>query len=151
MSSRSVRLLSKPNLLHNSLLPNLQIMQNKDKEIKEIQYSRQLDNQLRDLSPTLSLRQTMELNRHNSTKSLIISRHPFQRFISNVIFRFYFFIFRLISAYRDKIERCHALKENSSEPNPEGDWYYRQYGREITRKFRRKYISQFGEESLSKE
>ena len=151
MSSRSVRLLSKPNSLQNSLLPNLQIMQKKDKEIKEIQYSRQLDNQLRALSPTLSLRQTMELNRHNSTKSLIISRHPFQRFVSIIFSDSYFVIFRLISAYRDKIERCHALNENSSEPNPEGDWYYRQYGREMTRKFRMKYISQFGEESLSKE
>ena len=60
-------------------------------------------------------------------------------------------IFRILSAYRDKIERCHDLKPNSSEINPDSDWYFQKYGQEMIRRYRKMYIRKFGEDSLSLE
>ena len=58
---------------------------------------------------------------------------------------------RMVSAYRDKIERCHQLKPNSSEPDPEKDWYFKKYGSEMIKRYRRKYLEKFGTDSLTPE
>ena len=60
-------------------------------------------------------------------------------------------IFRILSAYRDKIERCHDFKPNSSEIIPDSDWYFQKYGQEMIRRYRKMYIRKFGEDSLSLE
>ena len=60
-------------------------------------------------------------NNVNET-SFIVVRHPFER---------------LVSAYRDKLERTHAK-------NYLTDWYFKQYGQKIVKKYRAKAISIFG-------
>ena len=60
-------------------------------------------------------------NNVNET-SFIVVRHPFER---------------LVSAYRDKLERTHAK-------NYLTDWYFKQYGQKIVKKYRSKAISIFG-------
>ena len=57
----------------------------------------------------------------------------------------------MVSAYRDKIERCHQLKPNSSEPDPEKDWYFKKYGSEMIKRYRKKYLEKFGTDSLTPE
>ena len=60
---------------------------------------------------------------HNMTEtSFIIVRHPFER---------------LVSAFRDKLER-------SNERNYLLDYYYKQYGEKMVKKYREKAISNFG-------
>ena len=55
---------------------------------------------------------------------------------------------RLVSAFRDKIERCHEFKPNSSVCDTKKDWYYKKYGQEMIKRYRRKYKEKFGEEIL---
>ena len=55
---------------------------------------------------------------------------------------------RMLSAYRDKIERCHEMMPNSTKCNLSKDWYFKKYGREMIRRYREKYKEKFGEESL---
>ena len=57
----------------------------------------------------------------------------------------------MISAYRDKIERAHELMPNSSEINKNKDWYYKKYGQEMIKRYRKSYIQKFGNTSLSSE
>lgn len=61
-------------------------------------------------------------------KSFIIVRHPFER---------------LVSAFRDKIERLHASSLAQ-------DYYYKMHGREITRKYRAGASQHLGPDFLSK-
>jgi len=65
-------------------------------------------------------------NNVNET-SFIVVRHPFER---------------LVSAYRDKLERTHAK-------NYLTDWYFKQYGQKIVKKYRSKAISIFGNDFFS--
>ena len=57
-------------------------------------------------------------------KSFIVVRHPFER---------------LVSAYRDKLERSHAV-------DYEVDFYYKKYGEKIVKKYRQKAIDIFGQD-----
>ena len=65
-------------------------------------------------------------------KSLAIVRHPFDR---------------LVSAFRDKLERSHSDDPNEAEE----DFYYQKFGRNIYRKMRSKAIEKFGEDHFKKE
>ena len=65
------------------------------------------------------------LERNNKTETnFIVVRHPFER---------------LVSAYRDKLERTHA-------DNYQTDFYYKQYGHKIVKKYRQKATSRFGKD-----
>ena len=70
------------------------------------------------------------LERNNKTETnfietnFIVVRHPFER---------------LVSAYRDKLERSHA-------DNYEKDFYYKKYGQKIVKKYRQKATSIFGKD-----
>ena len=65
------------------------------------------------------------LERNNKTESnFIVVRHPFER---------------LVSAYRDKLERSHA-------DNYKTDFYYKKYGQKIVKKYRQKATSIFGKD-----
>lgn len=74
------------------------------------------------------IRYLSNLRRENITDtSFIVVRHPFER---------------LVSAYRDKIERSHAK-------NYLTDWYYKQYGQKIVKKYRSQAINLFGPQFFS--
>ena len=55
--------------------------------------------------------------------------------------------YRLVSAFRDKLERCHSIKDDKC--NLVKDFYYRKYGKAIVASFRSQYLAKFGKESLS--
>lgn len=97
----------------------------------------------------------------SNVTSLLVTRHPFTRSHSkskNVLQicfltwdgwnKFLSPCFRLVSAFRDKIERCHEVKPNSSVCDGKKDWYYKKYGQEMIRRYRSKYKQKFGEDSL---
>lgn len=72
------------------------------------------------------------LDRHQTSNgddlnSFIIVRHPF---------------YRLVSAYRDKIERIHG-------DSLAKDWYYKQYGSKMVGKYRRLAVKKFGDDFFS--
>jgi len=86
----------------------------------------------RQAAPTMSrssfVRYKTNMRRQNKTEiSLIIVRHPFER---------------LVSAYRDKLERTHKVAYLK-------DFYYKTYGKKIVAKFRTKAIQKFGDEFFS--
>ena len=54
--------------------------------------------------------------------------------------------YRLVSAYRDKLERCHSVREGKCDLRK--DYYYKKYGKQIVSIFRTKYLDKFGQESL---
>ena len=63
------------------------------------------------------------LEQNNKTETnFIVVRHPFER---------------LVSAYRDKLERSHV-------DNYQTDFYYKKYGQKIVKKYRQKATSIFG-------
>ena len=77
------------------------------------------------LSRTSYVRYQAKLRRENKTEiSFIVVRHPFER---------------LVSAYRDKLERTHAS-------NYLTDFYYKSYGRKIVQKYRRRALQKFGDD-----
>ena len=41
------------------------------------------------------------------------------------------------------------MKPNSSEVNIEKDWYFKKYGKEIIKRYRKKYLEKFGTETLT--
>ena len=61
--------------------------------------------------------------------SFLVVRHPFHR---------------LVSAYRDKLERLHG-------ETVDGDWYYNTRGRKIVSKYRKKALRKFGSDFFSAE
>ena len=66
-----------------------------------------------------------KLKRSKKTeKSFIIVRHPFER---------------LVSAYRDKLERSKAVDYKV-------DYFYKRYGGKIVKKYRQKAINLFGQD-----
>ena len=67
-------------------------------------------------------------NANSSTTHFFIVRHP---------------VYRLVSAYRDKLERSLAAKV-------ENDWYYNLYGRAIVKQYRALAERRFGHQFFSK-
>ena len=85
---------------------------------------------------------TIEIHKVELCILLVLSLSPYT-------FRF---LHRLISAYRDKIERSHEIIRNSTDMiNPTKDWYFKTYGYEMVRRYRKKYIEKFGIKSLTQE
>lgn len=64
--------------------------------------------------------------RNFSKQSFIVVRHPFER---------------LVSAYRDKLERSHLCCLGKNYIN---DFYYKRYGKAIVSQFRKKALDKFG-------
>ena len=62
-----------------------------------------------------------------ASKSFIIVRHPFAR---------------MISAYRDKIERYHTNSYSN-------DWYFKVYGSKMVKQSRKKALARFGSDFFS--
>ena len=54
---------------------------------------------------------------------------------------------RLVSAFRDKLERCRSTIGNKC--NLTKDYYYKKFGRGIVINYRTRYLAKFGKESLS--
>jgi len=86
----------------------------------------------RSVAPSLPrgqyLRYRSRLNQQNKTEtSFIVVRHPFER---------------LVSAYRDKLERKHATDYLK-------DFYYKTYGRKIVQKYRQAALKKFGDDFFS--
>jgi hypothetical protein len=63
--------------------------------------------------------------------SFLMVRHPFKR---------------LVSAYRDKLERTHITVNDVEDPK--SDFYYKRYGKKIVAQFRKKAIEKFGLEFI---
>jgi len=86
----------------------------------------------RQAAPTMTrssyVRYKTKMSRENKTEiSLLIVRHPFER---------------LVSAYRDKLERTHKVAYPK-------DFYYKTYGKKIVAKFRTRAIQKFGDDFFS--
>ena len=65
------------------------------------------------------------LRKENKTEiGFIVVRHPFER---------------LVSAYRDKLERTHT-------PLPRLDYYYKKYGQKIVEKYRKRALQKLGDD-----
>ena len=84
----------------------------------------------------------------NYTRLLVV-RHPFQRYLWNFWCCLCMFTphIRLVSAFRDKLERCHSFQGNVCDLTK--DWYFNKYGKSIVKRFRKNYLTKFGPASLS--
>jgi len=86
--------------------------------------------QARMVAPKLSMDNLKKLEGKNTTKKLLLVRHPFDR---------------LLSAFRDKLERCSTNKKCTV-----ANWYYDKYGKKIVSKYREKAIQKFSSSYFSK-
>lgn len=85
-------------------------------------------------------------------RHFMVVRHPFHRCAwTGPIFpsrRFFHYRYRrLVSAYRDKLERLHLKSAKSYR----SDYYYNLYGKHITNKFRKLAVEKFGEAAIFSE
>ncbi|XP_023323409.1 carbohydrate sulfotransferase 11 isoform X2 [Eurytemora carolleeae] len=99
-------------------------------ELLKKKHPSQPNEQGRIVAPVLSLKETVNHLNKPLMKKLLITRHPFDR---------------LVSAFRDKLERCINPKCILTK-----EWYYKKYGKEIVRMYRQKSIQRHGETYYSK-
>jgi len=121
---------SSTNWMHNLL----HLAGKKESEIKKIvkDHPSQPNDQARAVAPILSLSKLRQLATSAQFKGMFVVRHPFDR---------------LVSAYRDKIERCHGPDNTTLK----GEWYYKTYGKKIVSKYRNGAIQRFGPEYFSED
>ncbi|XP_023335026.1 carbohydrate sulfotransferase 8 [Eurytemora carolleeae] len=91
------------------------------------EHPRQPNDQGRVVAPPITGNKLKDLETLQHSKRLLIVRHPFDR---------------LVSAFRDKLERCHGLDPCILKTN----WYYKTYGRGMVSSYRRAAIQRFSEE-----
>eukprot|EP00092_Neocalanus_flemingeri_P032094 GFUD01034882.1.p1 GENE.GFUD01034882.1~~GFUD01034882.1.p1 ORF type:complete len:436 (-),score=99.92 GFUD01034882.1:116-1423(-) len=105
-----------------------------EKDIEKIiqDHPQQPNEQARVVAPLLPLSKLREISSSEQFKGMLVVRHPFDR---------------LVSAYRDKLERCHAYNNCASD----SDWYYKTYGKKIVKKYRKGAELRFGPDYFSKE
>lgn len=90
----------------------------------------------RKLAPVPSTLLAQQLLGRNDKKvtRLIVVRHPFNR---------------LVSAFRDKLERCHSVRRGRCDLKR--DFYYNRYGKLIVKNHRTSYLHRFNQTSLDKD
>lgn len=103
-----------------------------DQQVEDIKakFPQQPNDQARAVAPILPRSQLSAMIRKPSSRKLIIVRHPFDR---------------LVSAFRDKLERCHGPANCTLE----NDWYYKQYGRKIVSTYRQPAQARFSRDYFS--
>jgi len=116
--------------MHN-LLVLAGLSKSKIEELK-VKHPRQPNDQARFVAPALNSLQLKKIEKQRRSTRLLIVRHPFER---------------LLSAFRDKLERCYGKEPCTLKT----DWYYKKYGRGIVSKYRPAARSRFREEFFSAE
>jgi len=85
-------------------------------------------------APSTILAKQLIQRMDGGTTRLIVVRHPFNR---------------LVSAFRDKLERCHSVRKDG-QCDLKKDYYYNRYGKLIVKKHRTSYLHRFNQTSLDK-
>lgn len=118
------------NWMHNLL----HLAGRSEEEINRIvqEHPRQPNDQARVVAPILAMSKLREMSSSEKYKSFLVVRHPFDR---------------LVSAFRNKLERCHGKDRTSFK----GEWYYNSYGKKIVKKYRQLAIQRFGPDFFSAE
>jgi len=100
-------------------------------EVEQImeEHPKQPNEQARVVAPVVDGATIKQIAYSNISTNLIIVRHPFDR---------------LVSAFRDKLERC-----SNSSCNLKNHWFYQNHGVHMVRKFRKQAISRFGPDFFS--
>jgi len=116
------------NWMHNLL----HLAGKKEEEIKRIltDHPHQPNDQARVVAPILTMTRLRQISSTPGYTGLVVVRHPFDR---------------LVSAFRDKIERCHGADNKTFK----GEWYYNTYGKKIVSKYRSKAVQRLGPQYFS--
>lgn len=104
-------------------------------EIKQIllrQYKNQPNEAARSVSPKINSEKLLKIEKDNSSFRMIIVRHPFHR---------------LLSAFRDKWERC----AEDWDCTKRKDWFYAKEGSKIVQTYRKSALKKFGRDFFSKQ
>jgi len=94
-------------------------------------YLNQENQQARHVAPKFNSEKLEIVSQNKKAKKMMIVRHPFER---------------LVSAFRDKLERCTTTYDCTKKK----DWYYSKHGSIIVKKYRKIAKSKFGKEFFSK-
>ena len=98
-------------------------------EQKKQQYLLKHNNQPLQLGKAVSSKISPRALDNNGLRRILIVRHPFER---------------LVSAFRDKLEKLHGK-------DPQHDFYFKTYGRQIVNKYRKTAMEKFGPEYFAEE
>ena len=86
--------------------------------------------QAREVAPKIDWKRLKQIETDSSAVRMITVRHPFSR---------------LISAFRDKLERC-TTEFDCTRKN---DWFYKRLGSKIVKRFRKAATEKFGSDFFS--